>query len=77
MSESVKEHVIAGRRLTCAIANCHRMLRHRYRKSPLWALVSDITGHGSGHSIEICLQCGYDPHGSAGLKTLKLKSPPG
>ena len=64
-------HVIAGNRLACLIANCHRLLRHKYRSSPLWAMVSDITSHGSTYSVEICLQAGYDPNQTCGVKTLK------
>ena len=68
-------HVIAGKRLAVLISNCHRKLRHQYRRSPLWAMVSDITGHGSTYSVEICLQCGYDPNQNCGLENLKASAP--
>jgi hypothetical protein len=68
-------HVIAGNRLACLIANCHRMMRHRYRRTPLWAMVSDITSHGSTYSIEICLQAGYDPNQNCGSAKLKASVP--
>ena len=68
-------HVIAGNRLACLIANCHQMMRHRYRKTPLWAMVSDITSHGSTYSVEICLQAGYDPNQNCGSAKLKASMP--
>lgn len=68
-------HVIGGNRLACLIANCHRLLRHKYRQSPLWSMVADITGHGSTISCEICKQAGYDPHQSCGAKDLKRSAP--
>ncbi len=67
-------HVIGGNRLACMIANCHQLLRHKYRKTPLWAMVSDITGHGSTYSVEICLQAGYDPNQNCGLAKLKASA---
>ena len=45
-------HVIAGQRLTCLISNAHRLLKGRYRKSPLWSLVADLTGNGSTTSTQ-------------------------
>lgn len=59
---SGSEHVIAGSRLRLLIGNSHRLLRRKYRGSPLWALVSDLTGHGSTISAEICKQAEYDPN---------------
>lgn len=53
------------------------MLRHRYRKTPLWAMVSDITSHGSTYSVEICLQAGYDPNQNCGSEKLKASAPNG
>lgn len=69
------EHVISGKRLACLIANCHRLLRHKYRKTPLWAMVRDITSHGSTYSVEICLQAGYDPNQNCGVAKLKASAP--
>ena len=65
------EHVIAGPRLTCLISNAHRLLKARYRKSPLWALVADLTGNGSTTSAEICRDAGYDPNQPCDTKHLK------
>ena len=36
-------------------------MRNKYRNIPLWAFVSDITGHGSGYSSQICHECGWVP----------------
>lgn len=65
------KHVIEGARLRSLIFNCHSLLRHKYRKSPLWAMVSDITGHGSTISVEICVQCGFAPGQDCGQKELE------
>lgn len=45
------------------IINVHAMVNWKplYRGSPLWALVKDITGHGSGNSCEICRSANLDP----------------
>jgi len=67
-----KAHVIEGRRLAVLISNAHRLLGTKYRRSPLWALVSDLTGHGATISSEICTQAGYDPCQPCG--PIKLKS---
>ncbi len=66
-----KPYAISGQRLTTMISCAHRLLRSRYRGSPLWALVSDLTGHGSTISAEICQQAGYDPCQPCGSKMLK------
>lgn len=44
------------------LLNAHAHLRKKYRKVPLWAFVSDITGHGSGYSCDIAREQGWDPH---------------
>lgn len=61
---------IQGERLTVLISNAHRLLKARYRNSPLWSLVSDLTGHGSQASAELCRDAGYDPHQKCGAKYL-------
>lgn len=47
-------------RQRCMIQNVHRMVRQKYKGSPLWSFVSEATGHGSGYSIEICKINGWD-----------------
>ncbi len=64
-------HKIEGIRLTQVIINCHRVLRGKYKSSPLWALVGDVTGHGSQYSREICIQSNLDPDQSCWNKDLK------
>ena len=71
MTNDETHHVIAGNRLACLISNCHRLLRGKYKGSPLWAMVSDITSHGSTYSVEICLQSGYDPNQKCSVKELR------
>lgn len=68
--------VITGPSLRCLIQNAHRLLRHRFRRSPLWSLVSQLTGHGSGVSRRICQSVNLDPDQDAGAKTLKDFQPP-
>lgn len=34
----------------------------RYNKTPLWVLVSEVTGHGSGVSADLCRWFDLDPH---------------
>jgi hypothetical protein len=58
-------------RVQIAIVNLHRMLGRKYRTSPLWALVSDVWGHGSTVSGEICIACGLDPCQPCSAKKLK------
>jgi len=53
------------------ICNCHPLLRRQFAKSPLWSMVSSITGHGSGYSIEVCKSADLDPHQLCGAKLLK------
>lgn len=62
---------ISGETARIIIANCHAIMRHRFRQVPLWSLVGQITGHGSGNSIAICNSANLDPHQSAGVKTLR------
>jgi len=57
----MKTHTIEGDRLKCLISNLKSLLKRKYKGRPLWALVSDATGHGSTVSSEICIQCGFDP----------------
>lgn len=63
--------VIAGERLRCLIMNAHRLLRPKYRGSPLWALVSDLTGYGSTTSCHICRSVGLEPVQMCDEVTLK------
>lgn len=64
-------HPIEGPRFRSIILNCHRLLRHKYRRVPLWALVSDITGFGSTTSTQLCNDIGLDPHQNAGKKCIE------
>jgi hypothetical protein len=62
---------IHGETARLIIANAHQVLRYKYRGTPLWALVKDLTGHGSGYSQEICLSADYDPDQMCGVAHLK------
>lgn len=70
----MSEYKIEGARLHTLICNAQRLLGKRYKKSPLWSLVSDLTGHGSTISTEICQQCGIDPGQPCDSKYLKKLS---
>lgn len=63
--------VIEGRHISALISNAHRLLGHHYRRTPLWALVSDLTGHGSTMSCRLCKEAGYDPCQPCGPEKLK------
>lgn len=66
---------LSGETGRIVIINAQAMLRRRYNKTPLWCLVSDLTGHGSGYSIQICRSANLDPMQNCGAKQL-LDLPP-
>ena len=51
---------ISGLRLRGLFLNAGRLLERKYGKSPMWALVSDLTGHGCTMSIKLCNELGFD-----------------
>jgi len=57
---------ISGDTARLIIANVHGFAPRRFRGSPLWSLVSHITGHGCGFSQEICISANLDPHQRCG-----------
>lgn len=42
------------------LTNAHKLLRRRYKNVPLWSFISDLTGHGSGYSSDLCKACGWN-----------------
>lgn len=64
-----------GQNARAIIKNCHALLRHKFRGSPLWSMVSQITGHGSGYSHEICKSANLNPSQECGRKALEDDSP--
>lgn len=65
---------ISGEPARIFIMNSHSMLKQKFANSPLWSLVGQLTGHGSGYSIEICKSANLDPMqmcGRAELVNLK------
>ncbi len=69
---------ISGETARIIIKNSHVLLRHKMRRSPLWSMVGQITGHGSGYSWQICESANLDPGqncGVAHLRDLKPKTP--
>lgn len=64
-------HAITGSRLRVLIINAHRLLGRKYRGSPLWSLVSDLTGHGCTVSTEICQSVNLAPCQPCGGKELR------
>ncbi len=65
------EPSISGARLQVLIVNAHTLLRHNYRRTPLWVMIRDLTGAGSSTSMELCRQLCLDPHGACGGYSLK------
>lgn len=61
------------------LRNAHRLSRHKYRKVPLWAFVSDVCGVGCTSAIAICKEIGQDPEESGGKRlsrnTMKSGNP--
>lgn len=74
-SGSGRELLISGQTARIIIKNAHALLRYKCRKSPLWSMVSSITGHGSGYSWEICVSANLDPGQDCGVAHLKDYSP--
>lgn len=52
------------------LRNAFAEMRHmrRWRGQTLWTWVSRITGHGSGYSLQICVELGWDPEMCIGPK---------
>lgn len=65
------ELLISGQRARIIIKNAHALLRHKFRGIVLWSLVSQITGHGSGYSSQICETANLDPFQKCGSERLK------
>lgn len=57
MSEMLKERSELMLRNAYAMCRNMRSLRGNY----LWSFVGMITSHGSGYSIKICRELGWDP----------------
>lgn len=68
---SVEELLIHGKAARAIIINVKNIIWRKYSKIPLWSLVADITGHGSGYSISICLSANLNPHQTITAKPLK------
>ena len=49
------------------LRNAHQSFRNanRCKGVPLWSFVADLTQHGSGYSIAICLALGWNPDAKA------------
>lgn len=62
---------ISGRRMETLIRNAHRLLGKRYKQTPLWAIVADLTGHGSTISGQMCSAANLDPCQPCSNKKLK------
>lgn len=53
---------LPNERMKCVVVNVVRMLPARELRVPLWSIVSHMTGHGSGYSVEICKELDLDPN---------------
>lgn len=59
--EPANELLITGEAARTVIKNAAKITR-KFKGSPLWYLVSQITGHGCGNSIKICKSANLDPN---------------
>lgn len=71
----VKDLRISGEAAREIITNVKNITWRRYLKAPLWSLVADITGHGSGYSISVCLSANLNPHQLISSKPLQNNEP--
>lgn len=73
MAEDNPNLRVSGLSARIIIQNCHSLLRsgERYRGMSLWSMVGDITGHGSGYSVDICRTANLDPHQPCNVKKLQ------
>jgi len=70
----MKDMRISGENAAIIIANAISMTGRKWHGSYLWSFVSQLTGHGSGYSIEICKSANLVPDqiiGKYALKTIK------
>jgi len=68
MSDTLR---LSGPHAGLIIRNVARIAARKYTHRPLWALVSDITAHGSTVSKMICVAANLDPHQTITVKSLK------
>jgi hypothetical protein len=63
---------MSGDEARTIILNCHRLLGKKlpFVGSPLWSLVSQVTGHGGSFSADICVSANLDPQQKCGAKSL-------
>jgi hypothetical protein len=68
---------ISGENARIVITNCYYYLRTKFKGYPLWSMVGNITGHGSGYSYEICKSANLDPNqlcGKVKLQDMETKT---
>jgi hypothetical protein len=65
-----RSQLLDGRSRESLLRNAYRMCRRSrlWRGIILWAWVSEVTGHGSGYSEQICRELGWDPNMRVGPK---------
>ncbi len=74
-SGSNSKLLISGDTARIIILNTHALLRSKFRGMVLWSLVSNITGHGSGYSHQICETANLDPFQKCGVERLRDLTP--
>lgn len=62
MSDDISIWPLEESRQKLVLKNAHRLLRRHYKGVPLWSFISEMSGHGSGYSAEICKAIGWDAH---------------
>lgn len=62
---------ISGDAARAIIVNVKNLVYRQYKNTPLWSLVSDITGHGSGYSRDVCKSANLDPNQTVTARPLR------
>ena len=62
---------ISGDVARTIIINVKNLVYRQYRITPLWCMVSDITGHGYGYSKDVCKSANLDPQQLVTARPLK------
>ncbi len=70
-TETAQDLRISGEVARAIIINVKNLVYRQYKKAQLWSLVSDITGHGSGYSRDVCKSANLDPNQLITARPLK------
>lgn len=71
MTDEEVGQFVSGARMRTIVVNAHRLIGKKYKSSPLWGLVSDLTGHGSTMSANLCTSVNLKPCQPCSVKELE------